>query len=316
MTGPHSTGAAHGSESAIQTATATAPANPTLLQARDVQVTIRGQRIVHHADLTLAGGEVVALVGPNGAGKSTVARAVAGLQKHSAGTITWGGEPVEKLHGRKLARLRAFVPQQAPVPAGITVGEAIALGRAPHIGPLRRPTHHDRAAVEHSLERVGVAPMRDRMLNTLSGGELQRVRVAVALAQESPCVILDEPTSNLDLGAAAAFGRLLRSLTQSGLAVLVVLHDLALAAAVADSVVVLHQGRTVASGPAAEVITRERLAEIWQVDASLTTTGAHTALSVDWLGSHSHALSELGAAAPPPAPTTPSDATVHSLEHS
>lgn len=257
-----------------------------LLQANAVRVCAGDAELVHHADLTLGAGQVVALVGPNGAGKSTFARAIAGLHPPAGGRVTWDGTDVTRLGGRQLARVRAFVPQRAPVPRGMTVREAVDLGRAPHVGPLRRPTRHDRDVAAAAIERVGAQVLSERTLVTLSGGELQRVRVAVALAQQAPCMILDEPTSALDLGAAARIGRLLRDLADDeGLAVLVVLQDLALAAAVADTVVVMSGGRTVAAGGPAEVFTPQRLAEIWDVSAELVLgdRGHGTALHVDWL---------------------------------
>src|SRR5690606_38977780 len=118
-------------------------------------------------------GEVVGLLGPNGAGKSTFARGLAGLQPITGGGVTWNDRPVGKLKAKELARLRAFVPQRAPVPAGVTVREAVAIGRAPHLGLFDRPTSNDRRVVDDALERVGVAGFADRMLPTLSGGELQ-----------------------------------------------------------------------------------------------------------------------------------------------
>ena len=156
--------------------------------------------------------------------------------------MRWGGTPLDELRGRKLARLRAFVPQRAPVPGGVTVREAVAIGRSPHIGPLQRPTRGDHDAVERAMARAGVPEFADRRLTTLSGGELQRVQIAVALAQEAPALIADEPTSHLDLGATAIVARLLRGLADDGLAVILVVHDLALAAAVADAVVVMPTG--------------------------------------------------------------------------
>lgn len=257
---------------------------PLLLEARDVRVSIAGKPIVHGADLTLAAGELVAVVGPNGAGKSTLARAVAGLQPTVGGTIRWGGDDVRKLRGRQLAKLRAFVPQRPRVPEGITVREAVAIGRAPHLGLLQRAGQADRDVVEAALTRADALRFADRSLTTLSGGELQRVHVAVGLAQATPVLIADEPTSALDLGATAAMARLLRSLADDGLAVILVVHDLALAAAIADRVVVLSQGRTVAVGPPTEVLTPERLAEVWQVDAALRAEdGGRTSLHVSWL---------------------------------
>lgn len=256
---------------------------PPLLTARDVRVTIGGTPILHGADLTADAGELVAIVGPNGAGKSTLARAVSGLQSFS-GDVRWHGEDVRRLRGRRLARTRAFVPQRARVPEGVTVLEAVRIGRSPHVRPLHRLVAADHDAVERAMARSGTLGFADRMLTTLSGGELQRVQVAIGLAQETPVLIADEPTSALDLGATAGLARLLRDLVEHhGMAVVLVVHDLALAAAVADRVVVVSEGRTVATGAPADVLTRARLADVWHVDAALEGDGSRTALHVDWL---------------------------------
>jgi iron complex transport system ATP-binding protein len=251
-----------------------------LLEARGVQVRIGDVEILHGADLTVRAGELVAVVGPNGAGKSTLSRAVSGLQKLAAGDVRWSGTPLDELRGRRIARRRAFIPQRAPVPAGVTVREAVELGRSPHIKPLGRPTRHDRDAVERALERTNTHAFAERKLTTLSGGELQRVQIAVGLAQEAPVLIADEPTSHLDLGATAGVARLLRGLADDGLSVLLVVHDLALAAAIADTVVVMAKGRSAATGAPREVLTPDRLSEIWGVDASFDARGA---LHVNWL---------------------------------
>jgi ABC-type cobalamin/Fe3+-siderophores transport system ATPase subunit len=254
--------------------------SPALLEARDVRVRAGDVEILHGADLTVHAGELVAVVGPNGAGKSTLSRAVAGLQRMEAGDVRWSGTPLAQLRGRKIARLRAFIPQRAPVPAGVTVREAVELGRSPHIKPLGRPTRHDREAVDRALSRTAVHEFAERRLTTLSGGELQRVQIAVGLAQEAPVLIADEPTSHLDLGATASVARLLRGLADDGLSVILVVHDLALAAAVADTVVVMAGGRSAAIGPPRDVLTPERLADVWQVDAALDERGT---LRVNWL---------------------------------
>jgi iron complex transport system ATP-binding protein len=253
------------------------------LEARDVRVTIGDKTILQAADLTLEAGRLVAVVGPNGAGKSTLARAVAGMQKTAGGEIAWMGEDLARLRGRKLALRRAFVPQRARVPDGVTVTEAVRIGRSPHLKPLQRPTGRDSDAVAEAMERTGVTRFAARKLTTLSGGELQRVQIAVALAQEAPVLMADEPTSHLDLGATVAVAKLLRGLADQGLAVMLVAHDLSLAAAVADTVVVMSEGRTVAAGPPLETLTGERLGEVWGVDASVQASGHHTALHVDWL---------------------------------
>ncbi len=259
--------------------------NAPALDVSGLEVTISGTPILHGADLRIDRGQLVAVVGPNGAGKSTLARTAAGLQKLAAGEVRWMGQDVRRLRGRTLAKIRAFVPQRPRVPAGVTVRDAVRIGRSAHIGPLQRATHADRDAVEFAMERAGVSRFAERMLTTLSGGELQRVQIAVGLAQDAPVLMADEPTSHLDLGATVSVARLLRRLADDGLAVFLVVHDLALAAAVADRVVVMSQGRSVAAGPPAEVLVRERLAEVWNVDAELDTGSlGQTALRVAWLG--------------------------------
>jgi len=252
------------------------------LEARGVEVEIGGTPILRGADLSLGQGELVAVVGPNGAGKSTLVRAVSGLQAASAGTVLWSGRELGEMRGRDLARVRAFVPQRMPVPAGVSVREAVTIGRSSHLRPLRRLSAVDREAIAAAMERAGVTRFAERALVTLSGGELQRVQIAVGLAQETPVLIADEPTSQLDLGATVGIATLLRGLADDGLAVLLVVHDLALAAAVADSAVVVSEGRTVVSGKPVEVLTAERLDEIWDADARLTEYDGRTALHVAW----------------------------------
>jgi iron complex transport system ATP-binding protein len=267
-------------------ATAAGAAGPApLLTARDVEVTIDGTEILRGADLDLAAGELVAIVGPNGAGKSTLVRAVSGLQRPTAGVVHWSGRELRRMRGRELARARAFVPQRIPVPAGVSVKEAVTIGRSALLRPLGRMTRADRAGVDGAMERAGVTGFAERALTTLSGGELQRVQIAIGLAQEAPVLIADEPTSQLDLGAAIDVSGLLRELADSGLAVLLVVHDLALAAAAADRVVVVHDGRTEAAGEPSEVFTPERLSRIWKADAHLTAEGGRTALHVAWIQS-------------------------------
>jgi iron complex transport system ATP-binding protein len=256
---------------------------PPLLEARDVKVEIAGTPILKGADLDLKAGQLVAVVGPNGAGKSTLVRAVSGLQKMAAGSARWQGREVGEMRGRELAGLRAFVPQRIPVPAGITVREAVTIGRSARLRPLRRLTGKDHAGITRAMERARVTQFAERTLTTLSGGEMQRVQIAIGLAQEAPVLIADEPTSQLDLGATIGVAGLLRDLVGEGLAVLLVVHDLALAAAIADTVVVVSEGRTVATGAAERVLSPERLSAVWDADAKLTAHEGRTALHVAWL---------------------------------
>ncbi|MEI2703066.1 MAG: ABC transporter ATP-binding protein [Baekduia sp.] len=256
-----------------------------MLHVEGAELAIGGNSILRGAELHVPAGRLVAIVGPNGAGKSTLVRVAAGLQRPDAGTVLWDGVDIRKLSPRRLARMRAFVPQRGNVPSGVSVREVVELGRAPHIGPLSRPTRADREAVDRALERTRTSELQDRRLSTLSGGELQKVQIAIALAQEAPALMADEPTSSLDLGASSSIVRLLRRLAhEDRLTVIVVVHDLALAAAIADEVVVVSHGRTVASGAPGEVLTPERLAEVWNVDADIEhSDSGRTALHVNWL---------------------------------
>jgi iron complex transport system ATP-binding protein len=255
-----------------------------LLEAHDVRVAAGGDEILRGAELMLERGQLVAIVGPNGAGKSTFVRALAGLQSTRAGSIRWRGEALQSMRARALALTRAFIPQRPTVPAGVSVREAVAIGRSPHLKPLQRATRDDHRRVDQAMARAGALEFADRMLPTLSGGELQRVQIALALAQETPVLMADEPTSHLDLGMTVSVAKLLRGLADDGLGVLLVVHDLALATAIADTVVVMSNGRSVAHGPPCDVLDPARLRAVWNVEASLEARDdGRTALNVDWL---------------------------------
>lgn len=254
-----------------------------LLVAEDVGVTIGRTEILKSASLTLERGELVAIVGPNGAGKSTFARAFCGLRRPERGTVRWMGQDLAGLKGRRLARVRAFVPQRAQVPNGVTVDDAVRIGRSSHLKPLQGLTTKDREAVADAITRANLDGFQDRLLNTLSGGEMQRVQIAIALAQGSPVLVADEPTAQLDLGAIVSVSKLLRRLVTDGLGVVLIVHDLALAAVIADRVVVMSHGETIATGAPAEVLTPQLIADVWGVEAEMVHHEGRTALHVEWL---------------------------------
>lgn len=254
-----------------------------LLQATAVEVRIGTAEILRGIDLTLRRGELVAIVGPNGAGKSTFARAVCGITRPTGGRVLWGGRQLSDLNGRDLAAIRAFIPQRAHVPEGVTVGEALRIGRSIHLRPMQPLAQDDRDAIGMALERTGMIEFRDRLLTTLSGGELQRVQIAIGLVQEAPALVADEPTAQLDLGAISEVSRLLRDLVSDDLGVLVIVHDLALAAAIADRCVVISDGVSIATGDPHEVLKEELIAGVWGVEAELIERGGRSALHVGWL---------------------------------
>jgi iron complex transport system ATP-binding protein len=204
-------------------------------------------------------GEWVGLIGPNGAGKTTVLRAVAGLVPYE-GTVSLDGHDVHASRRRDIARRVALVPQSPRIPAELTVGEYVLLGRTAHIGYLATEGRADRIAAQRALERLELDEFAQRTLGSLSGGELQRVVLARALAQEAPLLLLDEPTSALDLGHQQQALELVDALRRDhALTVVAAMHDLTLAAQYADRLVLLDHGRIVADGSPDDVLSEERI---------------------------------------------------------
>lgn len=234
------------------------PLAAPLLQASAVTVRAGGRDIVRGVSIEVRAGEIVGLVGPNGAGKSTLLRALAGA-RHASGDVRLLGTPIETVGRRERARLVAVVEQLPEAPPAITVRELVALGRFPHLGLLRRPSAHDREVADEAMRRAGCDAFADRLLGTLSGGERRRAFIARALAQEACLLLLDEPSANLDAEAQATFFELLRALTGEGAGTLVVVHDLTTASASCDRLVLLHEGRILASGTPREVVTPEHV---------------------------------------------------------
>ena len=230
-----------------------------MIRLVDARVELGGQPVLRGVDLHVADGEWVAVVGPNGAGKSTLLRHVAGL---TGGTseLAVDGRDLRALRPRERARLVALVVQAPTIPEGITVAEYVLLGRHAHIRPFGVEGPSDLAAVHDALARLDLLELSGRVVATLSGGERQRVLLARALAQEAPVLLLDEPTTALDIGhqqqVLEAVDQLRRS---AGLTVLTTMHDLTLASQYADRLVLLDGGVVTAEGTATEVLTPEHL---------------------------------------------------------
>lgn len=226
-----------------------------------VTVTLGGRPVVREVTAAVEAGAWVALIGPNGAGKTSLLRAIAGLVRCD-GNVSLHGLPAETLGRRDRARLLAVVPQEPETPPWLTVAEYVLMGRTPHLGPLAREGAADRDAAARALGRLDLEPFADRTLGTLSGGERQRVVVARALAQEASIVLLDEPTTALDIGHQQHALELLDDLRASeGLTLVAAMHDLTLAGQYADRVLLLDRGRLAADGAPADVITEAALAE-------------------------------------------------------
>ncbi|POM23154.1 Iron(3+)-hydroxamate import ATP-binding protein FhuC [Actinomadura rubteroloni] len=234
------------------------------LDLAGVSVRIDARPIVADVDLTVEPGEFAALVGPNGSGKSTLLRTVYRTLRPSGGVVHLGGEDLWRMRPRTAARHRAVLPQHNQVGGEFSVAEVVAVGRTGRKGALDRETRADRAAVDAALDRVGMLWAAGRLMSTLSGGERQRVLLARALAQEAPLLVLDEPTNHLDIGSQLHLLDLVRSL---GLTLLAALHDLDQAAAHADRVVVLRDGRVAGHGPPLDVLTPSFIEEVFGVRA-------------------------------------------------
>ena len=209
-------------------------------------------------------GEVTAVAGPNGSGKSTLVRALLRRQPLVTGTITIDGDSIESLPAREIARRVAVAPQREEPAFPMRVAEYVALGRYPRLGLWRSASTPDSTAVDAAMQRAGVAEFADRRTDNISGGEWQRVRIARALAQEARALVLDEPTTFLDLAHEMSLFELLHTLASDGMAVLLVSHQLNLVARFATSIVLLHRGRVVAAGAPEDVMQATLLEQIYE----------------------------------------------------
>lgn len=223
-----------------------------------------GRPVLEDVGLRVGAGEVVALAGPNGSGKSTLLRCAAGLRRPVRGTCRLGARPLESMSREERARALAFLPQRVEPLYDFRVREVVELARYPHhSGWGSRLDAEDRAIVDSALRRCEIEALAARSFDTLSGGERQRVLLAAALAQRAKVLLLDEPTTALDLHHQVSLLRDLVDVSREGCAVLLATHDLNLAAGFADRVVLLHGGRLAAEGTPAEVFTEPRLRTVF-----------------------------------------------------
>lgn len=209
-------------------------------------------------------GALVAILGPNGSGKTTLLRLLVGGSKPARGAAFVGGRDLAEWNRRELARHLAVVPQIEHVAFPVTVGDLVAMGRYPHLGPWGSAGEVDHKAMEGAMDRCGVLDFKHRAFQSLSGGERQRVRIARALAQEPAVLVLDEPTAALDMRYEMAIFRLLRKLrAEEGVTVVLVTHNVNLAARFADRLILMKEGRVAVDGPPEDVITPEHIAAVF-----------------------------------------------------
>jgi iron complex transport system ATP-binding protein len=250
-----------------------APATPPgaapvpALAAAGLSFAYGARSVLRHVDLTVARGAMVALAGPNGSGKSTLPALLAGTRGAAAGTIVGAGRPIAAWDRRALARTIAVVPQDTSVTFPYTVAEMVLMGRAPHRPPLGLEGARDVAIAERVMSDTGILHLAGRRITELSGGERQRVIVARALAQEPAILLLDEPTTHLDIRHAVEILDLVAAVNRArGVTVVAVLHDLTSAALYFERIAFLRDGAIVADGPPAATITAATIARVFEAD--------------------------------------------------
>lgn len=226
-----------------------------------------GTLILDGVHCTVPAGSVTGLLGPNGAGKTSLLRLLAGVAAPQAGTVLLDGTDLHRLPRRERARRLAFVEQSAATDLPLTVLDAVLLGRMPYRSLLAGTGQQDLHVARRSLGAVGMEAFAGRRYSTLSGGERQRVQLAKALAQEPAVLLLDEPTNHLDVNAQLSTMDLVRKLAAAGVGVLAALHDINIAAACCDRLIVLHRGRVAAAGPTADVLDPALIRRVYGVDA-------------------------------------------------
>jgi iron complex transport system ATP-binding protein len=245
-----------------------------VIRVDGLSVRYRDRLALQDVTLHVQAGERVALVGPNGAGKSTLLRAIAGVAAPASGTVELAGQPVARLGRGAIARRLAVVPGASALPFAMRAEEVVGLGRLPHEDPIRGHRPADRAAIAAAIDRVGVGHLLGRDVRELSLGERQLVLLAMAVAQATPVLLLDEPTVHLDLRHQVEVMELLVDLNvRDGTTVLAVLHDLRLATTYFPRVALLDDGRLVADGAPVDVLTDESVRRVFGVDLALVGVG-------------------------------------------
>lgn len=226
--------------------------------------------IVKNLSVSIPDKQITTIIGPNGCGKSTLLKAITRIIPHQTGNILLDGQNIHKQSTKELAKKMAILPQTPESASGLTVGELVSYGRFPHQKGLGRLTKKDQDMVHWAMEETGTLPFKHREVDALSGGQRQRVWIAMALAQETDIIFLDEPTTYLDMAHQLEVLELLERLNrEQGRTIVMVLHDLNQAARFADHIIALKDGDLVSSGTGEQVITRETLRKVFNIDAEI-----------------------------------------------
>ena len=253
-----------------------------MLTIKNLSLTYNGHAILHNITCQVKSTQVTALIGPNGAGKTTLIRALSGMLPPSQGQILLGKQDLAHLPPTQLAKHIAVVPQVRQVPPGFSVRQIVTIGRTPHIHWLGSNTAHDRQIVQQALDVTNTAVFSEQLASDLSAGEQQRVFLARALAQETPILLLDEPTAHLDLKYQSEFLNLLQTLiNKKRITALVALHDLNLAARVADHIILLSKGQIAQQGTPQAVLQKRILQEVFETKVAVRWRNSHAAITIE-----------------------------------
>ncbi|KJK39398.1 ABC transporter [Streptomyces variegatus] len=252
-----------------QSVTEAAVGGASRLAARGVTVGYGGRVVIDGLDVAIPPGVITTIIGPNGCGKSTLLRTLSRLLKPASGTVVLDGEDIGRLRTRDVAKKLGLLPQAPVAPEGLTVADLVARGRHPHQSWLRQWSSDDAGVVERALAMTGVSDLADRPVDALSGGQRQRVWISMTLAQGTDLLLLDEPTTYLDLAHAVDVLDLVDDLHESGCTVVMVLHDLNLAVRYSDNLVVMREGSILAQGHPRDVVTAELLHEAFGLRAQV-----------------------------------------------
>jgi ABC-type cobalamin/Fe3+-siderophores transport system ATPase subunit len=238
------------------------------LSAADLTLGYAAIKVLDHVDVVIPNGKITALIGANGSGKSTLLRALGRIIQPLGGMVTLDGKAIAEMPGKAIAQTLALLPQAPVSPDGLTVRQLCRFGRHPHRGMLSRTTRHDEEIVEASLAATGLSDLAERPLDRLSGGQRQRAWIAMALAQETPILLLDEPTTYLDIAHQLEVLELLKELNEkSGRTIVMVVHDLNHAAQYADHIIAVADGGIHAAGSPADLLKPELIRAVFRIDA-------------------------------------------------
>lgn len=243
---------------------------PLLFQANHIKAGYDNKTILDDINLVIPSNKISVIIGENGCGKSTLLKTLARLIKPSSGDIVLNGKKIKEFPAKQLARVLGLLPQSPVVPEGIAVADLVGRGRFPYQSLLKGFSKKDFEAVEEALEIMGITDLANRNIDELSGGQRQRVWIAMALAQQTDILLLDEPTTFLDITYQVEILDLLTDLNQKrGTTIVMVLHDINLSARYADYIFALHKGKLVSEGPPSQVITEELIAQVFGLDCSV-----------------------------------------------